>query len=34
MRYPVNIYVQEGQVSSTFGFHGELNGFMDAVEVM
>jgi hypothetical protein len=27
----VNIQVQEWVVAFTFGFHGELNGLMDAV---
>jgi hypothetical protein len=27
----VNIYAQEGEVAFIFGFHGELNGLMDAV---
>jgi hypothetical protein len=31
IRPPVNIYVQDGEMSFTFGFHGELNGLADAV---
>jgi hypothetical protein len=27
----LNIQVQEWEVAFTFGFHGELNGLMDAV---
>jgi hypothetical protein len=30
----VNIQVQEWEVDFTFGFHGELNGLMDAVQVV
>jgi hypothetical protein len=31
IRSSVNIQVQEREVTFTFGFHGELNGLMDAV---
>jgi hypothetical protein len=31
IRSSVNIQVQEWEVAFTFGFHGELNGLMDAV---
>jgi hypothetical protein len=34
VRSPVNIEFQEGEVSFTFGFHGELNGLRDAVQVV
>jgi hypothetical protein len=30
----VNIQDQEWEVAFTFGFHGELNGLMDAVQVV
>jgi hypothetical protein len=30
----VNIQVQKWEVAFTFGFHGELNGLMDAVQVV
>jgi hypothetical protein len=32
IRSSVNIQVQEREVAFTFGFHGELNGLMDAVQ--
>jgi hypothetical protein len=31
---PVKIQVQERQMAFTFGFHGELNRLMDAVQVV
>jgi hypothetical protein len=31
---PVNIEVQEWEVAFTFSFHRELNGLMDAVQVV
>jgi hypothetical protein len=34
IRSSVNIQVQEWEVAFTFGFHGELNGLMDAVQVV
>jgi hypothetical protein len=34
IRSYVNIQVQEWEVAFTFGFHGELNGLMDAVWVV
>jgi hypothetical protein len=34
IRSSVNIQVQEWEVAFTFGFHGELNGLMDAVEMV
>jgi hypothetical protein len=34
IRYSVNIQVQKWEVDFTFGFHLELNGLMDAVQVM
>ncbi|PNF16784.1 hypothetical protein B7P43_G00868 [Cryptotermes secundus] len=30
---PVNIYVKEGEVALTFGLHGELNAWVDTVQV-
>jgi hypothetical protein len=30
----VYIQVQEWEVAFTSGFHGELNGFMDAIQVV
>jgi hypothetical protein len=34
IRSSVNIQVQEREVVFTFGFHGELNGLLDAVQVV
>jgi hypothetical protein len=34
IRSSVNMQVQEWEVAFTFGFHGELNGLMDAVQVV
>jgi hypothetical protein len=34
IRSSVNIQVQEWEVAFTFGFYGELNGLMDAVQVV
>jgi hypothetical protein len=34
IRSPVNVQVQEWEVAFTFGFHGELNGLMDSVQVV
>jgi hypothetical protein len=34
VRSPVNIQVQEWEVAFTFGFHVEMNGLMDAVQVV
>jgi hypothetical protein len=34
IRSPVNIQVQEWEVAFTFSFHRELNGLMDAVQVV
>jgi hypothetical protein len=34
IRSSVNIQVQEWQVAFTFGFHGELDGLMDVVQVV
>jgi hypothetical protein len=34
IRCSVNIQDQEWEVTFTFGFHGELNGLMDAVQVV
>jgi hypothetical protein len=34
IRSSVSIQVQEWEMAFTFGFHGELNGLMDAVQVM
>jgi hypothetical protein len=31
---PANIQVQEWEVAFTFGFHGELNEFVDALQVV
>jgi hypothetical protein len=34
IRSSVNIQVQEWEVAFAFGFHGELNGLMDAVQMV
>jgi hypothetical protein len=34
IRSSVIIQVQEWEVAFTFGFHGELNGLMDVVQVV
>jgi hypothetical protein len=34
IRSSVNIQVQEWEVAFSFGFHGELNELMDAVQVV
>jgi hypothetical protein len=34
IRSSVNIQAQEWEVPFTFSFHGELNGLMDAVQVV
>jgi hypothetical protein len=34
IRSSVNIQVQEWEVAFIFGFHGELNGLMDALQVV
>jgi hypothetical protein len=34
IRSSVDIQVQEWEVAFTFGFHGELNGLMEAVQVV
>jgi hypothetical protein len=34
VRSSINIQVQEWEVAFTFGFHGELNGLMDAVKMV
>jgi hypothetical protein len=34
IRSSVNIHVQKWEVAFTFGFHRELSGLMDAVQVV
>jgi hypothetical protein len=34
VRFSVNIYVKEGKVAISFGLHSELNGLVDAVQVV
>jgi hypothetical protein len=34
IRFPVNIYIKEGEVALTFSLHGELNAQVAAVQVV